>query len=71
MFGAIVAEWMGAEEGIGVYFNRVRASYRMDRVLVAIVVIAALSIALYALVSALARLATPWQATEQRGEGRS
>lgn len=62
MFGAIVAEWMGAERGLGVYFNRVRASYRMDRVLVAIVVIAALSIALYTAVSALGRLATPWLA---------
>lgn len=60
MFGAIVAEWMGAERGLGVYFNRVRASYRMDRVLVAIVVIAASSIALYSAVSALGRLATPW-----------
>lgn len=60
MFGAIVAEWMGAERGLGVYFNRVRTSYRMDRVIVAIVVIAAVSIALYALVTALGRLATPW-----------
>lgn len=60
MFGAIVAEWMGAERGLGVYFNRVRASYRMDRVLVAIVVIAAASIALYTAVSVLGRLATPW-----------
>lgn len=60
MFGAIVAEWMGAERGLGVYFNRVRASYRMDRVLVAIVVIAVASITLYAAVSALGRLATPW-----------
>ncbi|WP_162942152.1 ABC transporter permease [Desertimonas flava] len=60
MFGAIVAEWMGAERGLGVYFNRVRASYRMDRVLVAIVVIAVTSIVLYSTVSTIGRLATPW-----------
>lgn len=60
MFGAIVAEWMGAERGLGVYFNRVRATYRMDRVMVAIVVIAVASIVLYSTVSALGRLATPW-----------
>lgn len=64
MFGAIVAEWMGAERGLGVYFNRVRASYRMDRVLVAIVVIAAVSIALYTAVSVLGRLVTPWLAAD-------
>lgn len=69
MFGAIVAEWMGAEQGLGVYFNRVRASYRMDRVVVAIVVIAAMSIALYTVVSALGRLATPWQAAADHREG--
>lgn len=68
MFGAIVAEWMGAERGLGVYFNRVRASYRMDRVVVAIVVIAAMSIALYTVVSALGRLATPWQAAADSRE---
>jgi len=70
MFGAIVAEWMGAEEGIGVYFNRVRATYRMDRVLVAIVVIAVLSIALYSVVSLLARRATPWLQAGSAGEQR-
>lgn len=62
MFAAIVAEWMGAERGLGVYFNRVRASYRTDRVLVAIVVIATVSVALYGAVSLAGRLATPWSA---------
>lgn len=61
MFGAIVAEWMGADRGLGVYFNRVRSTYRMDRVLVAVVVIALTSIALYATVTALGHLATPWR----------
>lgn len=72
MFGAIVAEWMGAERGLGVYFNRVRASYRMDRVMVAIVVIAVASIALYSAVSALGRLAAPWlRATDGTATSRS
>ena len=65
VFGAIVAEWMGATEGLGVFINRSRESFRTDRLLAAVVVIAAVSLVLVAAVRALARTATPWADVER------
>ncbi len=58
--GAVVGEWISASSGLGVVITRSQASYRIDRVFVAVVFIALLSIALFAIVQVLARLATPW-----------
>jgi ABC-type nitrate/sulfonate/bicarbonate transport system permease component len=59
--GAVVGEWIGASSGLGLYITRAQASFRIDRVFVAVVLIAALSILLFAVVHMLARLATPWK----------
>jgi putative hydroxymethylpyrimidine transport system permease protein len=58
--GAVVGEWVGAERGLGIFITRSQASYRVDRIFVAVVLIAALSMALFALVTQLGRLAAPW-----------
>jgi ABC-type nitrate/sulfonate/bicarbonate transport system permease component len=58
--GAVIGEWMGSSEGLGLVMTRASRAFRTDRVFAAIVVVAAVSLALFAVVSLLARLATPW-----------
>lgn len=61
VIGAVIAEWMGAEAGLGLVMTRAQRAFRTDRVFAAIVVVAIASLALFALVSLVARLATPWE----------
>jgi len=60
---AIVAEFVGAQQGLGVYMTTaIRAApIRTDLVLGAVFVIAALTIALFAIVGLIERLAMPWR----------
>lgn len=64
--GAVVAEWLGGFDGLGVYMTRVRKSYSYDQMFAVIVIISALSLALMAVVDALARLAMPWRRHERK-----
>lgn len=59
--GAVVGEWVGASSGLGLFIDRSKASFRVDRVFVAVVVVALLSMALFWLVGLAARLASPWR----------
>lgn len=59
--GAVIGEWVGAEKGLGVFIDRARASYAVDRIFVAVCVIALLSMGLFAAVQYAARLASPWR----------
>lgn len=61
MFGAVIAEWMGASVGLGVYLQRSQASFRTDQLFAAVLIIAAASMALFGLVSLAARVALPWR----------
>jgi ABC-type nitrate/sulfonate/bicarbonate transport system permease component len=59
--GAAIAEQIGgARSGLGLYIVRSQRSFRADQVLAGVVVIAVLSLAIYALVGLIARRATPW-----------
>jgi len=60
---AIVAEFVGAPQGLGVYMTTAAhaAPYRTDLVLGAVVVIAILTIAMFLLVGLIERLAMPWR----------
>jgi ABC-type nitrate/sulfonate/bicarbonate transport system permease component len=59
--GAIVGEYVGASQGLGIYIQLAKNRFQVDRVFAAILVIAVLSIGLFALVSLVERLALPWQ----------
>ena len=59
--GAVIAEWVGASSGLGLFITRSQASFRVDRVFVGVGVITLLSIALFGAVHVLARLASPWR----------
>jgi NitT/TauT family transport system permease protein len=61
--GAAIAEQIGgARSGLGLYIARSQRSFRPDQVIAGVVVIATLSLVIYALVTVAARRATPWLA---------
>ena len=57
--GAVVAEWLGGFQGLGVYMTRVRKSYDYASMFAAIVVIAVVSLALMGLTKLLERICMP------------
>lgn len=66
--GAVVAEWLGGFNGLGVYMTRVRKSYAYDEMFASIIVISALSLALMGAVKLLERVAMPWKYRKQPKE---
>lgn len=60
VIGAVFAEWIGANAGLGVYIARSLRAFRTDQVFVAAFVTALLSIVLFSLTVALERKLTPW-----------
>lgn len=57
---AVIGEWVGASSGLGLFITRSQRAFRVDQIFVAVAFIAMASIALFAAVSLLARLASPW-----------
>jgi ABC-type nitrate/sulfonate/bicarbonate transport system permease component len=58
---AIVAEFVGAQQGLGVYMTTSKNAFRTDLVFGAVLVTAALTLLLFGVVVLLERLATPWR----------
>ena len=50
IMAAVIAEWLGAETGIGVYMMRVKRGYSYDRMFAAIIMIIILSVLVFKLV---------------------
>lgn len=48
--GAVIAEWLGGESGLGVYMMRVRKAYAYDKMFAVIFLVSALSLALLGVV---------------------
>lgn len=63
--GAVIAEWLGGFEGLGVYMTRVKKAYAFDKMFAVIIVIVAVSLLLMALVTLLRRRACPWERYEK------
>lgn len=66
IIGAVIAEWLGGNAGLGVYMIRVRKSYSFDKLFAAILVVALLSLTLIKLVELIERRATPWTAASKK-----
>jgi ABC-type nitrate/sulfonate/bicarbonate transport system permease component len=62
--GAVVAEWLGGNAGLGVYMTRVRKSYSFDKMFAVILLTAILSLVLMRLVELLERRCMPWQGSD-------
>lgn len=66
VMGAVIAEWLGAKNGIGVFMTLSSASFRTDRVFVSIFIIVLLSICMFGIIVTIERWLTPW--ASKKGE---
>lgn len=66
--GAVISEWLGGFEGLGVYMTRVKKAYAFDKMFAVIVFISAISLLLIAAVSVLQRIAMPWERKKVKGK---
>lgn len=61
IIGAVVAEWLGGFDGLGVYMTRVRKSYSFDKMFAVIIFISAISLLLMYGVTLLQKATMPWE----------
>jgi ABC-type nitrate/sulfonate/bicarbonate transport system permease component len=61
VMGAVVAEWIGADRGIGYYMLLQKSAYRTDRMFVAIVIVVLLSLVLFAVIALLEKWLVRWK----------
>lgn len=59
--GAVIAEWLGGNDGLGVYMTRVRKAYAFDKMFAVIFLIIIISLALMGLVTLLEKWVMPWK----------
>lgn len=64
VMGAVISEWLGAKEGIGVYMTLASSSFRTDRVFVAIFAIMLLSLLFFGGILLAERLLIKWKSRE-------
>ncbi|RCX18102.1 ABC-type nitrate/sulfonate/bicarbonate transport system permease component [Fontibacillus phaseoli] len=53
VMGAVIAEWIGADKGIGYYMMLQKSSFRTDKIFLAIAIIVAISLAMFGLIALL------------------
>ncbi|MDR2543654.1 MAG: ABC transporter permease [Treponema sp.] len=61
IIGAVVAEWLGGNAGLGVYMIRVRRTYSFDKMFAVIFLVSLLSLVLIRLVSFIEFKSMPWR----------
>lgn len=66
--GAVIAEWLGGNSGLGVYMTRVRKSYAFDKMFAVIFVIILISLILMKCVELIEKKAMPWAHIHEQGE---
>jgi ABC-type nitrate/sulfonate/bicarbonate transport system permease component len=59
--GAVIAEWLGGDGGLGVYMIRVRKSYSFDKMFASILLTVLVSFALLKITAILEWYALPWK----------
>lgn len=65
--GAVISEWLGGFEGLGVYMTRVKKAYAFDRMFAVIIFIVVISLLLMLLVNVIRNIAMPWIRAEKQG----
>ena len=58
--GAVISEWLGGFEGLGVYMTRVRKAYAFDKMFAVILLIVIVSLLLMKAVNLLKTVSMPW-----------
>ena len=59
--GAVISEWLGGFEGLGVYMTRVKKAYAFDKMFSVIIFISVISLLLMLLISVIKKLCMPWE----------
>lgn len=68
VMGAVISEWLGAKQGIGVYMTFASSSFRTDRVFVAIFTIMLLSILFFLFIVLLEKAIIRWRHEGNEGK---
>lgn len=66
--GAVISEWLGGFEGLGVYMTRVKKAYQYDKMFAVIILISLLSLILMGIISFAHKKLTPWEQITKKGE---
>lgn len=69
VIGAVVAEWLGGNSGLGVYMTHMRKSYAYDRMFAVILLVSVISLLLIKLVDVLQHICMPWEKVAQNPAG--
>lgn len=64
--GAVISEWLGGFNGLGVYMTRVRKAYAFDKMFAVIFLVSAISLILMWLVGILQKKCMPWKEKENK-----
>ena len=59
--GAVISEWLGGFEGLGVYMTRVKKAYAFDKMFAVIILVSLVSLALMGAVALLKTIAMPYK----------
>ncbi len=59
--GAVISEWLGGFEGLGVYMTRVKKAYAFDKMFAVIILVSLVSLALMGAVALLKNIAMPYK----------
>ena len=59
--GAVISEWLGGFEGLGVYMTRVKKAYAFDKMFAVIILVSLISLALMGFVALLKNIAMPYK----------
>lgn len=63
--GAVISEWLGGFNGLGVYMTRVKKSFSFDKMFAVIFLITAISLVLMGIITLVQRKAMPWEKRRQ------
>lgn len=61
VMAAVISEWLGAQQGIGVFMTMAVSSYKTTRVFVAIIIVMLLSLAFFGVILLLEKTLVRWQ----------
>lgn len=64
IMGAVIAEWLGAKSGLGIYMTRAMSSFKADALFADIVIVVAISIGIFKLIEFAGRRLMPWHKGE-------
>ncbi|NMC26824.1 MAG: ABC transporter permease [Syntrophomonadaceae bacterium] len=68
VMAAVIGEWLGAQQGLGYYMTIAQKSFRVDKVLAAVMIIAGLSLIWVKIIDWMEILVMPWTRHEREWE---